>query len=336
MKKALLATSMLVATAAMGHAEGIRIANFGGSYGDAMAAAIWDPIAEARGIEIGKDTFAGIADVRAQVRANSIGWDIGELTIDECAIGSREGLFQNLNLTSEETEGYPENAVHEDYILVNTASYVPVWQGNVMPLTSWADFWDVENFPGPRALRDDPMENLVAALIADGVPLEEVYPLDVDRAFRKLEEIKPEITTWWSSGAQGAQLLSSGEVDYAGGWTTRVGALINEGVEVGYTLNGGIMIPDCLFIPSGAKSAELARDVLKDALSVELQKSLPEYIDASPINQDVYAEGILAPEILEKQVATPENMKLQVLTDGVWWAEHGNAVKERWQEFKAQ
>lgn len=336
MNKALLTTTLFFTSVISAHAEGIRISNFGGAYGDAMAVAIWDPLADKLGIEIGKDTYAGIADVRAQVKAGSVGWDIGELTIDECAIGAREGLFQPLNLTAEETKGYPESAATSDYVLVNTASYVPTWQEGAEPLTSWADFWDIENFPGPRALRDDPMENLVAALLADGVPPEQVYPLDVDRAFKKLEEIKPEITTWWSSGAQSAQLLSSGEVDYIGAWTTRVGALMEEGVEIDYTLTGGVLIPDCLFIPKGAQNAELARTALGEALSVDLQKALPEHINASPINQDVYAAGVLSPELLAQQVASPENLKRQVLTDGAWWAENGNAMKERWQEFKAR
>src|SRR5580700_1787510 len=90
---------------------------------------------------------------------------------------------------------------------------------------SWADFWDVKKFPGRRALRNHPLATLEAALMADGVAPDELYPLDVDRAFKKLEQIKPYITVWWTSGAQSAQLLNDGEVDMVMAWNGRVSAL---------------------------------------------------------------------------------------------------------------
>jgi spermidine/putrescine-binding protein len=58
---------------------------------------------------------------------------------------------------------------------------------------SWADFWDVKKFPGPRSLRNHPVDNLEAALMADGVAPEKIYPIDIDRAFRKLDEIHKNI-----------------------------------------------------------------------------------------------------------------------------------------------
>ncbi|MGH0237107.1 ABC transporter substrate-binding protein [Sinorhizobium meliloti] len=317
-------------------ADSISIANYGGAYGDAMWTAIWAPAAEDLKISINKDTLAGIADVRAQVKANAVQWDIGELTVDECAVGEKEGLFEPLSLSSDALKGYDKSAVHPSYVLVNTSSYVLAWNKDKPALKSWADFWDTQKFPGTRALRDDPLENIIVALLADGVPLDEVYPPDVDRAFKKLEQIKPSIVTWWASGAQSAQLLGSGEADYVGIWATRAGAAIKEGANAEFTWNEGILIPDCLFIPKGAPNAGLAKKVLERVLKADLQAKLPTVIDASPVNSEVYEQNLIPADLMAKQATSPENLKIQVWTDGEWWAANGAAVREKWSAFKLQ
>jgi spermidine/putrescine-binding protein len=128
----------------------------------------------------------------------------------------------------------------------------------------------VKKFPGARSLRNSPAQNLEAALIADGVALDKLYPLDVDRAFKKLEEIKPHITVWWTSGAQAAQLAKDGEVDLMGIWSNRMQSVIDDGAKAAYGYEGGIMIPDCFFIPKGAKKRDLAVKAIAVAASPEV------------------------------------------------------------------
>ncbi|WP_082377903.1 extracellular solute-binding protein [Pseudomonas sp. RIT-PI-q] len=84
------------------------------------------------------------------------------------------------------------------------------------PPSSWADFWDLEKFPGKRALRKSPVHTLQIALMADGVPKDKVYallktPQGVDRAFAKLDKVKSSIQ-WRESGAQPQQWLAAGDV----------------------------------------------------------------------------------------------------------------------------
>ena len=80
----------------------------------------------------------------------------------------------------------------------------------------------MEKFPGRRSLRKNPIDTLEQALLADGVPLDKLYPLDVDRAFKSLDKIKPHVEVWWTGGAQSTQLLQSGEVDMITGWNARL------------------------------------------------------------------------------------------------------------------
>jgi putative spermidine/putrescine transport system substrate-binding protein len=69
-------------------------------------------------------------------------------------------------------------------------------------------------------------ETLPIALMADGVPREEIFKLlatkeGQDRAFKKLEELKPHIV-WWTSGTEQIQGLLSGEYDLAMAWNGRI------------------------------------------------------------------------------------------------------------------
>ncbi|WP_415559396.1 extracellular solute-binding protein [Komagataeibacter saccharivorans] len=87
------------------------------------------------------------------------------------------------------------------------------WSGTA---PRWADFWDIVRFPGKRGLRHDPRTTLEIALMADGVPPDDVYnqlatAQGVDRAFRKLSQLRPYIT-WWSTPAEAASILEHGQV----------------------------------------------------------------------------------------------------------------------------
>lgn len=330
------ALAILFAGGAAFAQDSLTIANYGGSYGEAMSKAIWKPTAAELGITIKEDSLNSLADIRAQVTANAVQWDVGELTVDECAQGAREGLFEPLDYDVIKPRGYEPAALQPTYILDNTASYVVGWStkkfGNDGPKT-WADFWDVEKFPGTRAMRNNPAQNLEAALIADGVPLDKLYPLDVDRAFKKLEEIKPHISVWWTSGAQSAQLVKDGEADIVGIWSNRMQAVIDDGAEASYTYQGGILIPDCFFIPKGSTKIDLAMKAIAVAASPEIHANIAQYIPISPVSSEAFNTGKIPPELAAVLPAAPENLKLQVWTDGDWWAEHGAEIQERWSNF---
>lgn len=326
-----------LASSVAAHAqESLSIADYGGSYGEAMKKAIWDPTAEKLGIAIKQYSLNSLADIRAQVGAKAVQWNIGELTIDECALGAKEGLFEKLDYDVIKPQGYDKRALQPTYILDNTASYVVGWNTKKFKdgPKSWVDFWNVTKFPGARALRNNPAQNLEAALIADGVPLDKLYPLDVDRAFRKLEEIRPHITVWWTSGAQAAQLAKDGEVDLIGTWSNRMQSVIDDGADAAFTYEGGILIPDCFFIPKGAEKVDLAMKAIAVAASPEIHANIAKYIPISPVSAESYQ--YIDPERAKILPTAPENLKVQVWTDGDWWADNGAAVYERWSSFIQQ
>lgn len=101
-------------------------------------------------------------------------------------------------------------------------------------MESWADFFDPERFPGPRGLPNygTPMVALIPALLADGVPREELFPVDFDRAFSVLDRIKPMVSVWWRSGDQSQQIFRSEEVIAGQLWSGRALDLVSEGMPL--------------------------------------------------------------------------------------------------------
>ena len=120
----------------------------------------------------------------------------------------------------------------------------------------------MKKFPGPRSLRNHPVDNLEAALMADGVAKDKLYPIDVDRAFKKLDQIQPHINVWWTTGQQPAQLLVDKEVVLATGWNGRFYDLIRKEAPLAIEWNGGILKQGSWVVPKGAKDQYWAMKML--------------------------------------------------------------------------
>ena len=93
----------------------------------------------------------------------------------------------------------------------------------------WAEFWDLKKFPGPRSLGDPSYSfSLEFALLADGVPADKVYPLDIDRALASFTKIRESVIAWWGrSAAQPAQLINDKEINLCAVAHTRIKEVID-------------------------------------------------------------------------------------------------------------
>ncbi len=334
MKTLLSATCVLVFGASGVIAEDtVTFASWGGAYQKAQRAALLTPAEEILDVKILEDTLTGLAEVRAQVKAGSVTWDIVDLEIDACVRAAQEGLLEPIDYEVVSSEGFEKAAFAEHWIGVIYFSTVLGYSTEAYgdnPPQSWADFWDVEGFPGARAMQKDPSANVEIALIADGVPLDEVYPIDLDRAFRKLDEIKPYVDVWWSSGAQSAQLMKDGEVEMTTIWNGRMDAAMADGAQGDYTYNGGIASLDCLAIPKGSENVDVAMKVLAALVSSDLQANIPAHINYGPTNSGAFALGKITDEMAVRSPSAPENLKNQVIVRAEWWAKNGQDLQERW------
>jgi len=332
-------------TATAVYAEELNVASVGGAVQDTQRVAFFEPTAKALNIKINEFTTSSLQEVRVQVESGSVSWDIVEMSGGDCAIGAPQGLFEKLDYNVIKADGIEPKLVHEDWVGVLYYSTVMAWNTDTIgsdgkkPET-WADFFDTEKFPGTRAVLDHPQGNLEIALLADGVAPDKVYPLDVERAFKKMEQLKPHIGIWWTSGAQSAQIAKDGEADLFQIWNARLSAAVGDGARAAYTYNQGLMMADCLVIPKGAPNKDLAMKALAMFLAPEQQANFAKRMDYGPINAPINAKafdtGILNDEDRKRLNSSPENAAAQVIIDNEWWGVNGAALMERWQNFKQQ
>ena len=330
----------LSAAGAAKAADTITVASWGGSYQEAQTKAFFKPTADALGITIKEDTTNGLDDVRLQVTGNAVKWDLTELGADECARGSKEGLFETLDYSIIDATGIDPKLIHEDWVGITYYSVILIYRTDVFkengPKT-WADFWNVDKFPGRRALGGAfATETLTVAAIADGVPLDKVYPLDIDRALKSLDKIRPHIDAWWTSGAQAMQLVKDGEVDMASIWNGRASTLKAEGAPIAYSYDQGVLNADCMVIPKGAKNKDAAMKALAMFVKPDIQANLPLYIANGPANLKAFDTGKIPADKIPGINSAPENSKKQVLLDPAFWAEHMVEAQEKFDNLIQQ
>ena len=268
------------------------------------------------------------------VKIGNVEWDIIEAENSWVILGGDKGLFEPIDYPFVGTKDLEPSGLHKYGMAKGFFSMVLSYNTKAYPKgkphpSSWKDFWDVKQFPGPRALRNGPGDNLEFALLADGVPMDKLYPLDVDRAFKSMDRIKPHITVWWDSGAQPAQLLANGEVIMANAWNGRIFPLIQQGAPVDMEWNQGSINYTYWSILKGSKNKMNAMKFLK-------------YFNDDPKRQARYCELVTYPglnkkmyDFIDPKMAPyvnmfPQNARKQYVCDVAWWAANLEKVTERW------
>ena len=199
----------------------------------------------------------------------------------------------------------------------------------------WADFWDVKKFPGKRGLRWGAKYSLEFALMADGVAPKDVYqtlatPAGVERAFRKLDELKPYIH-WWKSGQDPVRDLADGTVVMSSAYNGRIAAAQAEKQRLAMVWSGGVYDFDFWALPVGVWKKQLAEEFIRFASQPEQQKAFAENIAYGPANRK--AVGLLDPQVAANLPTAPQNMQNAVGMNVAFWAEHGEALEQRFQNW---
>jgi putative spermidine/putrescine transport system substrate-binding protein len=193
--------------------------------------------------------------------------------------------------------------------------------------TGWADFFDIKKFPVRRGMRKHPFDNIEIALLADGVPMDKLYPLDFERAYRKLDSVKKSIAAWWEGGAQSSQLLKTGEIDMTPAWNARAQAAIDDGAPVKIVWNQNIWVPEGFTILAGGPKADLAREFIKFTASPERQAVFTKHLSYGPVQPDAYKT---IPAERAKVLPTyPENMKSRVQVNDAFWSANKDKQVDR-------
>ena len=198
---------------------------------------------------------------------------------------------------------------------------------------SWADFWDVAKIPGRRTLADmaSGSVGLEYALLADGVPMDKLYPLDIDRALKVMSRIRSSVPKFWDTGALSTTMLTNGEVAMGSLWSTRAQAAIGEGAPVGISWNQNALLVQAYGIPSNTKNVEAARRYIDYASSAEVQSRWLAKYKAIPVNTKSY--GATSKDLIDPATGTPWTKSKGFLLDIAWWADNRNKVNEAWSKW---
>lgn len=328
----------LMAPALIGRAQAatqLIVADPGGPYGPAFRKAFYDPFESATGhkiVNVAREAEP-TAQFRAMVETKSYTWDVCTLTLSARDILKAQGLLDPIGLTHADVPKLIPEAVSPDFLGTDVYSVISAYRTDKVKVapSSWADFFNVEKFPGRRSLRKNPIDTLEQALLADGVPADKLYPLDVDRAFRALDRIKPHIAVWWTGGAQSTQLLQSGEVDMIAGWNARMQPAIDAGAPIKIVWNQGLYSVEGWGLPKGGPKADVARQFVRFCADAKAQAVFTEFLAYGPTNLEAYQ--FIPAERARALPTSPDNLKQMTIPSEAWWSANRSKVTERFNSW---
>ena len=315
--------------------------SWGGALSDAEKAAFIEPFAAEKGIQAINASPTETAKIKAMVEAQKVEWDLVDVGGRTVWQGARESFLEPLDLSKIPNAAALEKGfVAPTGIATSTGATIFAWSSTAFPdggPQSWADFWDVKRFPGPRGLYKYFYYNYEAALLAAGLKREEVFPYTAekaDMALAKIRELKPNVSVWWGAGAQPPQLLSSGELALSSAWSGRILAAVGEGAPIGYTYKDGIAWANWWVIPKGSPKAELAHAAINFALAPENQKKLLALKTYGP----VLAAATDAADAATKKilVMTPDNLKDMLILNEEEADKYSREYAEKWNQVMLQ
>ncbi|MBI4420210.1 MAG: ABC transporter substrate-binding protein [Gemmatimonadetes bacterium] len=316
------------------------VADPGGEWQQAAAEAYYRPFREETGIEVlyAARPALALGKLKAMVEAGNVEWDLTILADYLSYRGASDGLIEPIEAGGFDTSSLIPRAVlphfvGNDVFATVMAHDIRKWPAGGGPRT-WADFWNVRRFPGRRAMSGIGYGPLEFALLADGVPMDRLYPLDVNRALRKMDQIQAHVSVWWTTGAQQSQLMSTGEVDLILGWNARLQHAIDQGAPFAIEWNQGMYQVEGWVIPKGAAHRADALAFLRFALRADRQAEFASRLAYGPVNLRALAEvGAARASLLP---TFEGNLSRMFAMDARWAAEHVDDLQSRWTHWKAR
>ena len=363
---AAFAASAALAASAWAAADDIEltVVSWGGAFSVSQQNAYHDPYMAANPhVKIVNDDSANesVAKLRAMNETGNIAWDLVDVTPADAIRLCDEGLALEIDHDSQlaaAPDGTPPSEDLGEFIISpcfvpqivysTTFGYrtdVAEWGGKTP--SAIADVFDLEKFPGKRSLEKRPVNNMEWALLADGVPADQIYDVlstdeGVDRAFAKLDTIKEHVI-WWSVGADTPQRLADGEVVIGSTYNGRLFALIEETKQpVAMLWDWQVFEADGWIVPAGLppEREKAALEFLHFATDTQRQADQSKWIAYGPVRASsaplVGKHADLGIDMAPHMPTNPANAKNTLINNIEWWADHRDDLDERFQAWLAQ
>ena len=322
----------------------LTVASWGGAYQDAQRSVFFKPFSEQLGEPVVDKCYDGGYDIlKSKVQTGNPDWDLVQVEAEELAIGCKEGLFEPLDMSKlPEPSKFLDGAIDECGVASIVWSTILTYDGDKLKQEpkSWADFWNVDKFPGKRALRKGPKYTLEFALLSDGVPAHEVYKVlstdeGLNRAFKRLDVLKPNII-WWEKGSQPLEYLASGKVVMASAYSGRIPALnAAENRHFKVVWPQSIYAFDSWVILKNASNKEAAMDLIAFSNVAENQAKLASHKIAYGLpNKEAGAKVPL--DFAKHLPTTPANMPGAIPLDVDFWVANSERLTKRFNAWVSQ
>ena len=331
---ALAAAAALLPGVSSAQNNQVVFTSWGGTTQAAQKTHWGDAFTAASGIKVVMDGPTDYGKFKAMVESGNVVWDVVDVEGDFAARAAKDGLLEPIDYNVVNKAGLDPRFASNHYVGSFYYSFVLGYNKDVIKGTpaNWSALFDLKAFPGKRTLYKWSAPGVLElALLADGVSADKLYPLDLDRAFKKLDTIKSQIV-WWTGGAQSQQLLASGEAPIGMFWNGRVHAIQTSGGNVGVSWEQNLPAADVLVVPKGSKNKAAAMKFLAFATGAKPQAAMATETAYAPINTG--AKALMAPAAVKE--LPDQYQKSQVKLDMAYWAENRDTIGARWYAWQAK
>lgn len=317
----------------------MTVRNSGGAYGDANQKILYEPFTKETGVAV-QVVNIQYAQMLAQIQQGRPQFDLIDDSMSDYLQFHREDALESLDrdrLPHLKTAGMAKNIVRDYAVGKGYWASVMAYRTDVFhgkPPRSWDEFWDTARFHGSRSLQSDQADlpELEFALLADGVPMDKLYPIDVDRAFKSMDRVKQSVKKFWDTGAEPGLLLGRNEVTASSVWNGRLDSLIQGGTPLAYQWNGARRQTNGWAIPKGASNVDAAYKLIDYSLRPDVQAAFARaYAGAAPVVPAAYKNLTQAQRT--NLVSAPEHIDKGFDLDVEWWFKHQDAVDKRWEAW---
>jgi putative spermidine/putrescine transport system substrate-binding protein len=317
----------------------VVVRNPGGAYDETQRRYIYDAFTKETGIEV-VVVASTITKMLAMVKSGNAELDVADAGFDGLVTLNRAGSLAPIEFDSwKYTDPKDVSNEYKTATTVGLCLYATVlgYNKEAFPDSKqpkgWSEFWDVAKFPGSRMLADmaSGAPNLEFALIADGVPMDKIFPIDIDRAFKSLSKIKPHIKKFWDTGALSAQMLAEKEVVLGSIWNGRLQAIADKGAPVAIEWTQHMLQIQGYGIFKDAKNKKEAQLFVDFATSPKSQVGLAKELNYGPVNRKSF--DLLPADVVAKLPGSQEQLKHSFLQDVDWWDQNRAKVNSVWSKW---
>ncbi|MER9420673.1 ABC transporter substrate-binding protein [Mesorhizobium sp. M0306] len=328
----------------------LRVQLYGGDVGRANIEAYVKPFEAETGVKVIPITDdATLPQLELMVTQSNVTLDVVALSPAASLVGAQKGYLEKIDYSiykKEELDAIMDVAKQPYGVSGFVYSWVMFYNTEHFPANkprpnSWAEFWDVEKFPGVRTLEtgeygvEGPWEE---ALLADGVNADALYPMDIDRVFTSLDKIKPHIRKWWTSGSEVQQMMREKAADIGNCYDGRAGVLIDEGAPLEISRNQAKLTTDYWGVVKGSPNADNAQKFIEFATRAKNQAAFAQLIAYGPVNRNAFK---LIPEKRGRRLPThPDNLASGIFLNMKWYSDIGSGglsnadrLRERWNQW---